>query len=168
MKMGRRVAFLGMTILMCQFIFVTVGVQAKKTTTEINFVYGWDLIDHAERMWESCNGVWHLRGSPHYGTVLSSDSCFKGKIVYMGNLNLFDDLLDPTTFNSVGWGKVEFTGTYKGEPVGFYGNVVLKIHEYYITGKFVCHGTEGFEGLSIKVYFEGWLGGTTEAHLVAH
>ena len=168
MKMGRRLVLLGMTLLICSFIFGAVGVQAKKTTIEVDFVYGWDLIDHAEKMWETPSGIWHLRGSPHYGSVVSSDSCFDGSIIYLGNLNLFDDLMDPTTFNSVGWGTVEFTGKYNGEPVGFAGIVTLKIQNYYITGKFVCHGSGAFDGMLVKVAFEGWLGSTCEAQLVAH
>lgn len=166
--MGRRIALIGITILFCSGIFGTIVVQAKNTTTEFDFVYG-GIFDDPERMWVSEDGVWHLRNSFHYYSVISSSGAdFEGDFIYLANLNLFDDLMDPTTFNSVGWGSVEFTGTLDGNDIGFAGIGTLKIHDFFITGKMVCHGSGGLGGMLVKITFEGILGGPYNGHMVIH
>lgn len=158
MKTKKKLAFFGMIFLLCFFLTGTTT-QAKKDKPVINFTFVWDVIDHADRMWESCDGVWHLRDSPHYGHVLTGDADFYGDLYLLSSLNLFDDLLAPTTFNSVGWGTFSFEGNYWEEAVGFSGQINFKIEDFYITAKFTVHGSGGFEGSLIKGTMEGWLGG---------
>ncbi len=160
MKTTKKIAVFGMVFLLCFFLTGATTTQAKKDKPVINFTFVWDVIGHADRMWESCNGVWHLRDTPHDGHVVTGDSDFYGDLFLMSSLNVFDDMMALTTLNSVGWGTFSFEGNYWEEAVGFTGQINFKIHEWYMIGKFTCHGSGGFEGSLIKGTIEGWIGGT--------
>ena len=156
MKTKKKLAFLGMIFLLCFFI-TGATTQAKQTRTVINFTFAWDLIGHPDRMWETPSGIWQLRDSPHFGHVLTGDADFYGDLYLLSSLVLFDDLLAPTTFNSIGWGTFEFTGNFWEQAVGFTGQINFKIENWHMNGKFTVHGIDGWEGSLIKGTIEGSL-----------
>ncbi len=115
MKMGRRAALIGITILLCTLIFGAVVVQAKKPVrTELTFEYGWTSYGDAKKEWTTNKGVLHTLQTPHYVVVTTGD--IAGDVYYCGNL-----ILDETTYSGKGGGIFEFTGEYKGEPASFKG-----------------------------------------------
>jgi len=162
MKTNKKLVFFGMIFLLC-FFLTGATTQAKQPKTVINFTFQWDVIGHAARMWGTPGGVWHLRDCPHDGHSLTGDADFYGNLYLLSSLNMFDDLLAPTTFNSVGWGTFEFTGNYIEDAVGFSGQINFKIENWYMIGKFTCHGIDGWEGSLLKGTIEGQIGGTNIA-----
>ncbi|MHA1211633.1 MAG: hypothetical protein ACTSSH_04140 [Candidatus Heimdallarchaeota archaeon] len=165
MKIKRNVALLGMFILLCTF-FIVIPVQAKQPTrTVINFTYALEVSGDAERLWVTEDGIWQIRNTPHEGLILTSDADLNGDLFYLGDLTLFDNLLDPISLNSTGRGPFEFVGEYNGLPASFVGKLHIRIVNFYITGYFVCHGSGSLQGL-LKGTVEGWYGGTYSAQMV--
>ena len=144
MKMGRRFVILGITILICSFVFVTVGVQAKKADRiELTFEYEWTSFDPAEKEWTTDKGILHTLQTPHYGVVTTGD--IEGDIYYCGNL-----ILDLNTFSGKGGGTFQFTGTYNGEAAGFKGKMIFEIENFALTGTLNCPGSGAFKNTLIK------------------
>ena len=165
MKTKKKVIFLGMLILLCS-LSIGMTAQAKPTRTVIDFAFYLEVSGPAERIWVSEDGIWQIRNTPHIGSVLSGESEIQGEFFYLGNLILFDDLLNPTTFNSIGGGVFEFTGTYLGEEAGFTGKLHFTIENFYGTGYFNVHGSGALEGMHLKGTYDGYLGGIYDAQLV--
>lgn len=166
MKIGKKTVSLGMIFLFSSIILSTALTQAKPDRTTIIFEYTWHEIGHAERMWISEEGIWQLRNTPHIGNVSYCEADFYGDLYLLSDLTVFDDILNPTTFNSVGRGIFEFTGYYNGDIAGFEGKMNFVIENFYITAKFVCHGTGAFDGHLLKGTVEHWLGGLCYAEMV--
>ena len=144
MKMGRRVVIIGMTILICSFIFVTVGVQAKKPIrTELTFEYKWTSFGGPKKEWTTDEGIYHSLQNPHYGIVMAGD--IEGEVYYCGNL-----ILDMNTFSGKGGGIFEFTGEYDGKAASFRGKMIFEIEELVLTGTLNCPGSGAFENILIK------------------
>ncbi len=161
-------AIIGLTLLVSTFLAGTMIVQAKSSHTRLSFVYTLVPTDMGDpEPWQS-GKVWHLRNVGHIGEAWSDTADFYGTVSYLGNLNLFDDLNAPTTMNSVGWGAFSFTGWYNGEYVSFEGTLVLKINDFYVTGMFVCKGSDGFQGMRIMGIFEGIIGTVYSAQCIIH
>lgn len=165
MKTKKKVILLGMLVLLCS-LSIGMTTQAKPNRTVIDFAFDLHVSGDAERIWETPSGIWQIRNTPHVGSVLSGESDIAGTFFYLGNLILFDDLFDPTTFNSIGGGIFEFTGTYLGEEAGFTGKLHFTIFEFWATGSFNVQGSGALEGMHLKGTYEGWLGGVYEAQLV--
>ncbi|MHA1203291.1 MAG: hypothetical protein ACTSQ4_12335 [Candidatus Heimdallarchaeaceae archaeon] len=144
MKTKKKVILLGMLVLLCS-LSIGMTAQAKPNRTVINFAFDLHVSGAAERIWETGSGIWQIRNTPHIGSVLSGESDIAGTFFYLGNLILFDDLMDPLTFNSIGGGIFEFTGTYLGEEAGFTGKLHFTIFEFYATGYFNVQGSGAFE-----------------------
>jgi hypothetical protein len=166
MKTKKKVILLGMLVLLCSLSIGMTTTQAKPNRTVIDFAFDLNVSGAAERMWETGSGIWQIRNTPHIGSVLSSESGIDGTFFYLGNLILFDDLFDPTTFNSIGGGIFEFIGTYWGEEAGFTGKLHFTIFELYGTGYFNVQGSGAFEGMHLKGTYEGYLGVVYDAQLV--
>jgi len=149
MKMGKRKALIGITILFCSFIFGTVGVQAKpKNMTEFTCDdISW-TISTIEKAWFP-DGRMHLRGVAHHATLTGD---FNGDLYFMGNNNL-----DAATIDGTGWGTLWFVGTGVDEGKYFEGIMTLKISDYYISAKFNCHGSGLLDGMHIKGTSAGYL-----------
>ncbi len=160
MKIGKKTLMLGTLILLCSFS-LGLMVQAKPDRVVINFEFIWTNFGEAEREWFSEEGIYHTRMTPHYGYVTSSDSNFVGDVYYNGNLVIFD----LTTFEGLGGGIFEFTGTYNGETAGFTGRLHFKIVDFMIIGTLKCHGLGIFEGKLIKGTSLGVLGGATSVQI---
>ena len=160
MKMGRRSALIGITILLCSFIFVTVEVQAKKPIrTELTFEYIWTGFGEHKKEWTTNNGIYHTLQTPHYGEVISGD--IVGDIYYCGNL-----ILDLATYSGKGGGVFEFTGEYEGEPAGFKGKLLFEIEFGVVFGTLNCPGTGAFENILLKGTIDSVLGGSTLVSLI--
>ena len=140
--------------------------QAKPNRTVIDFTFDLHVSGDAERIWETGSGIWQIRNTPHIGSVLSSESGLRGEFFYLGNLILFDDLNNPTSFNSIGGGIFEFTGSYFGVEAGFTGKLHFTIENFFATGYFNVLGSGAFEGMHLKGTYSGLLGGIYDALLV--
>ncbi len=167
-KMEKLITIASLSLLISTFFIGTMIVQGKSSRTTITFMYTNVPTDLGNpEPWNSGN-VWHLRNVGHVGDAWSDSADFYGSISYVGNLNLFDDLWASTTMNSVGWGAFSFKGWYNGEYVSFEGLLVIKIKESYVTGMFVCKGGDGFQGMQIKGYTEGFIGSEYFAQCIIH
>ncbi len=105
-------------------------------------------------------GMTHIRGGPHVGSLTGDDLAWD--ISYDGNNNL-----DLFTFTGVGWGPILFSGTWDGLTGTFEGQLVIHFDNFYLTGKFVCHGTGDYEGMHLKGTFEVMYG-TIPTPIVIH
>jgi len=160
MKLGKKTLMLGTLILLCSFSIGLIA-QAKPDRVDINFEFIWTAFGAPEREWTSEEGIYHTIQTPHYGIVTASDSDFAGDVYYCGNLVVFD----LATFEGLGGGDFEFTGTYNGEFAGFIGKLHFKIVNFMIIGKLNCHGFGAFEGNHLKGTSLGALGGSTTVQL---
>ena len=145
MKIGRKGALVGITILFCTLIFGAAGVLAKKPVrTELTFEYEWTGgTDPAKKEWTTDKGVLHTLQTPHYGKVTVGD--IEGEVYYCGNL-----ILDLNTLSGKGGGIFEFTGKYNGEAAGFKGKLIFEIEDRVLTGTLNCPGSGAFEGILLK------------------
>lgn len=157
MKNTKKVYFLGILALL-SLVLIAIPTNATIAQTEINYTMVWDVVGLGERMWISEEGVWQLRDVPHFGHVVASEVDFTGNLYLLSSLILFDDLLNPTTYNSIGSGLFEFNGIYNGEPASFTGKINFEINYFHLTGKFNLFGSGSLEG-HLKGTVEGWLGG---------
>ena len=144
MKMGRRFALVGLTILLSSIIFGSVGIQAiKPVRTELTFEYHWTSYEAAKKEWTTDDGILHTLQTPHYGEVTAGD--LVGDVYYCGNL-----ILDLNTYSGKGGGKFEFEGEYNGEAVGFSGKMIFEIDSLVLTGTLNCPGSGAFKNTLIK------------------
>jgi hypothetical protein len=140
-SMAKKVTRLfAVSFVLCFILFFSANsftLQAKSTKTTYDCSWELHTVGGPAKMWET-PGFTHIRSWLHEG-YLTGD--LDWDILYDGNNNL-----DLATFTGVGWGPISFitdSGTFDGK-------MVLHFENFYITGKFVCHGTGGFAGMHLK------------------
>lgn len=157
MKYGKRrygAAVLGLTMLVLSLVCV-VGVEAAAQPpstlahkTPIAFEFTNIPIDGAfDRAWTTKGNIFHGRGWDHYGDVWGD---IEGTHTYDGDINL-----NMNTYDGAGGGIFCVTFEYAGLSGTFEGRMVFRVDGGYITGMFICHGDDDFDGMHFKGTFEG-------------
>jgi hypothetical protein len=140
----------------------TVELVQRDMKKNINFEYVYDVIGSPADIWPDSNGVWYLFDTPHWGHVTDSDKhYFYGDIYYENVLILLDDLMNPTTFNGMGYGLFEFDGIYKGREASFTGNLGFIIDNFAVIGHFLAVGEGALAGCLITGYLTAVVGGSS-------
>ncbi|MFW9855633.1 MAG: hypothetical protein ACFFFG_11260 [Candidatus Thorarchaeota archaeon] len=157
MKNQKKGILLGVTFLLTILLLGIGHVQAKATTTSfetLEFLTG--PPGAPEKVWVE-DGTLYIRNQLFVFAVVEGD--LSGIVEYCGNWNI-----DLATMSGVGWGSNSFIGEWVTEspytgPVGWLGHSVIKVTGFggpdmFVSGKYLGHGTAGFEGMLIKGIFE--------------
>lgn len=140
----------------------TVELVRRDMKKNIDFEYVYDVIGDPAAMFTDSLGAYYLFNTPHWGHVTDSDKqYFYGDIYYENMLLLLDDLMNPTTFNGMGYGLFQFDGIYKGEEAGFTGNLGFIIENFAIIAHFLAVGEGALAGCLITGYCTSSIGGIT-------
>ncbi|MFX0198966.1 MAG: hypothetical protein ACFFCW_22825 [Candidatus Hodarchaeota archaeon] len=157
---------LAISFALCFLLLLSVSsfnIRAKSIKTTIEA----DLVIYPsgdpEKMWFSDDGILHIRGGPHDGTLTSVDDNFFFDIEYPGNNNL-----ELSTFTGIGWGPICLTGNWGDLEGTFEGHMVLLFEDFFITGKIVCHGTGAFAGMHLKASFGDYYGTVPVVTVIIH
>ncbi|MFX0210580.1 MAG: hypothetical protein ACFFDT_31660 [Candidatus Hodarchaeota archaeon] len=149
MKMQKKALLIGLFLLMGLPILDSSPVQAGATAAEFTSIE--TITDPGQgKVWFESN-MMYIRDAIFTASVEGDD--LYGFLTGEGNFNI-----DMNTGNGVGWGTNIFDGYYRDMKVGFEGSSTCKIIQFFgpstsILGKFVSHGSQGFDGMLIKGTF---------------
>lgn len=127
---------------------------AKATSTPVQGTLYLTPAGPWQERYTTPGGTEHIRGWPLKVTFPEGEGDFVGEGLFIQN----SDWKLPQYTGSAS-GPFTATVTWQGKTGTFTGQFAGSVHEFYISAKFVCQGSDDFEGLKWDATIDGYLGG---------